>query len=258
MRDAINPVIKLAAQVDSPHGCEVYELVREMSRRHASQSVDKISGLFYLLRTTKLPCYDEKMTSDDFWRHCFHLLPVERKAEILFDFPYRGSDKQWFPTWAQMLDWPERDPSLHQMRSQSSRGLMGDVPGESSFFVCNLWTIPHVVLDETENSDEYEVSIGDRQFSFYQPYLSQKPISIQGRPELTLAIAIADFGHAHNWVVCEAIEGKRVGRDIGLVGVAEVHVLKKVGVIRTDDCSELLVGRENGLPLLQKMDCLFI
>ena len=44
------------------------------------------------------------MTSEGFWRQCFHLLPVERKAEILFDFPYRG---QWFPTW---LDWPARDP----------------------------------------------------------------------------------------------------------------------------------------------------
>ena len=80
--------------------CEVYELARETTKRHASKSVDKLSGLFYLLYTTKLPCYDEKMTSEGFWRQRFHL-PVERKAEILFDFLYRGSDKQLFPTWAQ-------------------------------------------------------------------------------------------------------------------------------------------------------------
>ena len=87
--------------MDRLDGCEVYELAWEMSRRHASKAVDKIPGLFYLLRTIKLPCYDEKMTSEDFWTQCFHLLPVNRKAEILFDFPYRGSDEQWFPTWEQ-------------------------------------------------------------------------------------------------------------------------------------------------------------
>ena len=109
LRSAIRPVIQLAAQVDSPQGCEVYELAREMTKRHASKPVDKLSGLFYLLHTTKLPCYGKKMTSEGFWKQCFHLLPVEQKAEILFDFLYRGSDKQWFPTWAQVLDWPSRN-----------------------------------------------------------------------------------------------------------------------------------------------------
>ena len=120
LRSALRPVIELAAQVDSKYGCEVYELVREMARRYASQPLDKLSGLFYLLRTTKLPCYDERKTSEGFWRECFHLLPTERKAEILLSFPYRGSDQQWFPTWAQMLDWPMRDPECNHMRSQSS------------------------------------------------------------------------------------------------------------------------------------------
>lgn len=38
-------------------------------------------------------------------------------------------------------------------------------------------------------------------------------------------------------------------------GVAEVNVLKKVGIIRTDSCGELLV---DGVSLLQKMNCLFV
>ena len=54
LRSAICPVIQLAAQVDSPQGCE---LAREMTKRHASKPVD---GLFNLLCTTKLPCYGEK------------------------------------------------------------------------------------------------------------------------------------------------------------------------------------------------------
>ena len=63
LRDAIRPITRLATQVRSQHGCEVYELVRERSKRHASTPVDKISGLFYRLRTMKLPCYDEQMTT---------------------------------------------------------------------------------------------------------------------------------------------------------------------------------------------------
>ena len=63
---------------------------------------------------------------------------------------------------------------------------------------------------------------------------------MQDQPVFTLATA--DLGHAHNWVVCKAIE-KRVGIDVTL-GVPEVTVLKKVGIIRTDTCGELMVGGE--------------
>ena len=257
LRDVIRPVIRLAAQVDSPRGCEVYNLAREMFRRHASQPIDsdKISGLVYLLRTTKLPCYDERMTSEDFWEQCFHLLPVNRKAEILFDFPYRGSGKQWSPTWAQILNWPVRDPAFQHVRSQCSPGSMRESLRDTSFLVLNLWSIPHAVFSETSYPGEYKVKIGNRLFGFYQPYLSQNPINVEGQPVFTLAIA--DFQHTHNWVVCEAT-GRRAGKDVGFVEVVEVTVLKKVGVIRTDAGSELLVGGENGKSLLQKMDCLFV
>ena len=253
LRDAIRPVIQLATQVDSPLGCELYELAREMAKRHASQSVDKISGLFYLLRTTKLACYNENMSSEDFWRQCFHLLPAERKAEILFDFPYRGSDEQWFPTWVQVLDWPARDPAYQHMRFEGLRGQIMCITGEMSFVVSNLRIIPHAVLKETDNPGEYEVKIGNRLFGFYLPYLLQEPIDIQDQAEFALVIT-ADVGHAHNWVVCKAM-GTRIGAD---VGVAELNILKKVGVIRTDDCGKLLAGGGNGVPLLQQMDCLFV
>ena len=250
LRSALRPVIQLAAQVDSSHGCEVYELAREMKRRHASQPLDKLSGLLYLLRTTKLPCYDETMTSEDIWRQCFHLLPAGRKAEILFDFPYRGSDEQWFPTWAQVLDWPVRDPEYDHLRSRGPPG-MGDISGEMSFLIRAIWAIPDVGLYETGTPGEYKVNINNRSgFYFYLPYLLQEPISIQDQPVFILATA--DLGHAHNWVVCRAID-KRLGTAFGLDGVAEVNVLKKVGVIRTDSCGELLVGG-----LLQKMDCVFV
>ena len=277
LRSAIHPVIQLAAQVDSPGGCGVYELAKEMTKRHASEPVDKISGLFYLLGTTKLPCYDAQMTTEAFWRQCFHLLPDKRKAEILFDFPYRGSDTQWFPTWAQMLDWPTRDPEYDHVRSQSLPGSIRNVSGEMSLCISKTWVIPDVVFKKTRRQGEYQGSIiswlfgyfynnpGDpgeyqakinnRPFGFYPPYLSQEPIDIDDQAVFTLAIL--DPKHVHNWVVCKAIK-KCAGADFDLVGVAEVNVLKKVGVIRTDACSDLLVGGENGTSLLQKMDCLFV
>ena len=97
---------------------------------------------------------------------------------------------------------------------------MRDIPRETSFFVCNLWTIPSVTLGKTDNPDEYVVNVGNKLFGFYLPYLSQKPINIKAQPVVTLVIAIADLGHAHahNWVVCEAIS-KRAGAEIGLAEV---------------------------------------
>ena len=249
LRRAIHPVTQLARRVDHPDGCEVYKLAQEMANRHASQPVDKISGLFYLLRTTKLLCYDVTMTSEDFWKQSFPLLPVERKAEILFDYPYRGASEQWFPTWEQMLQWPIRNQEYDHTQYQSSSSFIRNIPGRTSLFIGDVWTIPDVVLHEADNSGKYKVKINRFQFGFYLPYLSQKRIDLEDQPTLTLAIA--ELEHDYNWVVCRAVS-TLPGTDIGLE-VAEVNVLRKVGVIRTDSCSELRAAR-----LLRKMDCLFI
>ena len=255
-RSAIDPVIQLAAQVDSEYGCEIYELAQEMDKRHSTEQLDKLSGLFYLLRTTKLPCYDEHKTSEDIWRQCFHLLPLERKAEVLFNFPYRGSDEQWPPTWAQVLDWPTRDPEYHHVRLYISKDLLENTLGEISVLIRDIWTIPDITLCKTNYTGEYDVKINGRLFGFYLPYLQQNPIDIEDPPVYTLATV--RIGHAHNWILCKAIE-KRVGENVGPDGASEeVSVLKKVSVMRTDSCSELLVGGHNGVSVLQQMDCLFV
>ena len=129
-------------------------------------------------------------------------------------------------------------------------------------YIHKIWTIPHAVLSQTHNPGEYIVKIGHLPFGFYVPYLSQQPINIsekridiQDQPIFTLAIV--GLGHTHNWVVCKIL-GIRVGTDIGLVAVAEMNILKKVGVLPTDACSELIVGGEHAVSLLHKMDCLFV
>ena len=252
LRSALRPALQLAAQVDSPDGCELYELAREMSRRHATQPVDKLAGLFYLLRTTKLPCYDAKKMGEDIWKQCFYLLPPAQQAQILFNFPYRASEEQWFPTWAQVLDWPLRDPEYDHMRSWIEPGLIKTIPQDGvPLFIRDTRTISDTTLIKTNHPGEYKIRINNLTFGFYEPYLSQKPISMEGHPVFTLAAA--HLGHAHNWVVCRAIAKYQwAGADADL-WVAEFKVLKKVGVLRTDTSSELLVRG-----LLQSVDCLFI
>ena len=264
LRLAIRPILQLAAQVSRPGGCELYELAREMSRRYASKEIDKISGLFYLLRTTKLPCYDEKMTEEAFWKECIQLLPVERKLELLFDFPYRGSDAQWFPTWAQVLDWPVRDPDcdhLHDpdsdlMRSREKAIVLENVSRETEFFVQNIWATPDARLHKTATAGEYKVEItgGLSSYYFYLPYLSQKEIDIQD--DTVFVLVTENPIYSHNWVVCSRVESRwtmALWDGAPRWDMKDTTVLKKVGVIRTDSCSELLVGE-----MLQKMDCIFV
>ena len=244
LRRAIHPVLRLSEMVDSPRGCGVYELAREMARRHASRAVDKLSGLFYLLRTTELPCYNEKMTSEDFWARSFHLLPTLRKVEILFNFPYRGSDQQWFPTWIQMISWPERDPDHDHISVDSDL----EYTTRGSFLVRNIWSLPSVELYPTRDSREYEVKIRDKFFGFYSPYVSQERINTNVANGFILVVP--HLGNAYNWIVCEP-----VGTGSAVIGVPEVNILKKVGVLRTDSLSELLVGGEDGGSMLEQIDC---
>jgi len=151
LRHAIRPLLKLAAEVDYG-GCSLYGLAREMSRRDATQATDKVAGLLYLLRPTQLPTYDAKVTDEDAWKRCFHVLPLARKMEILFDFPYRGNSNQWFPTWRQLLRWPELDHDYDHSpvvrvkdRKDEKRDLayLEEVANkfEASLFLSGVWAI---------------------------------------------------------------------------------------------------------------------
>jgi len=245
LRRAIRPVLRLSAMVDSPQGCEVYELAREMTKRHASQPVDLLSGLFYLLRTTELPCYSETIRPEEFWTTSFRLLPAERMAEILFDFPYRGSDKQWFPTWKQMMSWPERDSDYDHI-SISPRLDLKFTPHGSSL-VRKVWSVSSVSLypGPTHDPREYEVKIRHKFFGFYNPYIALERININPGNKFTLVAPLLE--KAYNWIVCEPVENGE--GDEGLV------VLKKAGVLRTDSLSELLVGGVNGGSMLKQINC---
>jgi len=266
LRQALHPIIKLAAQVDSSSGCSVYELVRQMAKRHATQPTDKVAGLFYLLRTTQLPTYDAGISDGDAWARCFHVLPFQRKIEILFDFPY-GADApgpgcQWFPTWRQLMEWPERDPTYdHTVAICRHASLQLAQPQKSEhLFVSDIWTISDVYFSKRNEGDEnqIDIDIGDEVFGFYYPYVDQRPIELSASRRYTLVTTYPD--HSYNWVVCESL-GKRDETCTtlgGVVKMAEVESLRKLGVLRTDSSSEFVLGRGRKDSMLKRINALFV
>lgn len=186
----------------------------------------------------------------------------EKKIEILFDFPYRGTEEQWFPTW---MGWPARDPeyehtSAEYPKNSSLPQLI--VPGlttkdEPWLYVHGIWAISNVLIRTLSDLNEYEIKIDGMVVGFYCPYVSQAPITATIEL-LTLAIII--LGHTYNWVVCKerAVRSENCKMADGNEKIVEIHVLKKIGVLRTDSSGELLVGLRNTGPVVKNINALFV
>ena len=241
LRSAIQPVLKLAADVDSSTGCSLYALVREMSRRKATKSTDKVAGLVYLLRLTQLPTYNETAKDNDVWARCFHMLPLARKIELLFDFPHRSEQQpQWFPTWSELMTWPavhagcDYSPATRteghrylEMQDLADITESEEAATEGSLFISDIWALSHcsVTLSSTQPNPslpfinqkpstgvDYNVTVRlkniNKVYGFYSAYDSQKPIentSLAGQ-QYEFTIARADLGHSNNWVVCKFVK----------------------------------------------------
>ena len=266
LRQALQPVVKLAAQVDTPSGCSVYKLVTQMAKRYAAQPTDKVAGLFYLLRTTQLPTYDADISDGDAWARCFHVLPFERKIEILFDFPGTGGsdghDCQWFPAWSQLMKWPDRDPAFNHKvavcQQNQAHQQLAQAQKPEHLLVSDIWTISGVRLWQTNKLTDYETDIGNETYAFYYPYLHQEPIELSTSGRYTLATTNPD--HAYNWIVCESL-GKRDEKytiSDGTIKTAEIMPLRKLGVLRTDANSEFVLGRGRRDSILEKINALFV
>ncbi|KAF8457093.1 hypothetical protein BDZ91DRAFT_786036 [Kalaharituber pfeilii] len=263
LRGAIRPVLKLATDAGSPGGCKLYELTREMASRCATQPTDKVAGLFYLLRATQLPTYDENINDETAWRQCFHVLPFGKKIEILFDFPYRGTEQQWFPTWKQVMEWPERDQDYEHTPTEWPQNrripeLIEPKRDLEHIFLCEVWAISHALVHKPSEVNEYEVKIGSEVFGFYCPYLSQAPIETDDR-QFTLAILDPEQTY-NNWVVCKQLnrENGRYRSEDEDESTIELEVLKKVGVLRTDSNSDFLVLSGDGDSVMRKINALFV
>ena len=143
------------------------------------------------------------------------------------------------------MDWPERDP--HYDHVSIGPGLDLEFSMEGSSRLRRIWAVSSVVLYPTDRVSEYDVEIKDKFFGFYTPYLSQECININRAGKYTLLAS--GQGNAYNWIVCEPV-GKKTDK-----GTHEINVLKKIGVLRTDSVSELLVGGDNRGSMLEQIDC---
>jgi len=234
LRYVIEPIFRLASQVQvkKSSGCFVYQLAREMANRVASNPTDKVFGLLYLLRANILPTYDEAVSTEFVWKRCFYVLPFGKKLKILFDFPY-GTAQQWFPTWKQLMEWPQHDPSCEHSPTKWPRNWRVPETMEvgEMFFISGAWAISGILHVAEEN--EYILKSGDKDLGFYGPYLSQVPIEVSGQQFTLVVLSVVDFS---NLVVCKQVAETREMRksNNGTEKWMNVVYLQKAGVLRAD------------------------
>ena len=152
--------------------------------------------------------------------------------------------------------------SQHLMPASSPRSRVLSTQADSS----------RVQAYNEEFEVNYEVRVQNKVFGFYGPYVSQKPIapaSLTGQ-QREFTIATADLGHSNNWVVCEVVNKLKTrckldpgeercesGESHQGSSELEVEVLRKVGVLRTDFCGEILAGGGDDSPL-RRIHALFV
>ena len=188
------------------------------------------------------------------------------------------------------MAWPEVNPHCgYSPARQPEEGLedlamvdltdFEEVAIEGSLFISNIWALSHCHL--TRRSVDYNVKekATGKVYGFYGPYVSQKPIEITSseRQQCEFTIATADLGNSNNWVVCKVVKKLKARYNstsrsdkLGLKeekcentktsSEVEIEVLKKVGVLRTDFCGEILagVGARGGGSALRRIHALFV
>ncbi|KAF8436717.1 hypothetical protein BGX38DRAFT_1145344 [Terfezia claveryi] len=81
----------------------IIALAREMGLRRATNEVDKIAALSYLLHFEVLPLYSQKETVEQGWDRCLRSAPLSLLAELFFNCPCTGL-LGLFPTWPELSD----------------------------------------------------------------------------------------------------------------------------------------------------------
>ncbi|KAF8469931.1 hypothetical protein BDZ91DRAFT_719210 [Kalaharituber pfeilii] len=264
LRKALAPVLELAQNAASPSGCTVYDLTREMGRRLATNETDKVAGLCYLLRTSRLPAYSATVTANEAWVRCFHELQFLPRLEVLFDFPYRGNTgTRWFPEWSELMQWPDRRPDLTHTPPRWSGPYPFYLPPSadadpSRLYVSHVTLVCNVWLEAAGNAGEYCAKFGgqSRALGFITPYVNQRPI-----PKGTYTLATLNVKAECNWVVCQP-QGQIMLKTFWppvhpgaapTIAPTMALMLAKVGVLRTDAVSDL-----RSQSLMVGSPCLFV
>ena len=168
------------------------------------------------------------------------------------------------------MAWPEVNPDCDYSPARQTKGpkiqdlvyLTGpEEVAVEGLFVSDIWALSQCYV--TCGLVDYDVEVKTKVYGFYGPYVSQKPIKLTSSAgqQCEFTIATADLGHSSNWVVCEVV--KKLKARCNFLGPKdeicesrktsqhsseiEIEVLRKVGVLRTDFCGEMLAGDDSAL-----------
>lgn len=112
--------------------CGFFGLLKEMRERYASNEVDKVAGIGFLMLPASLPAFSERTTPEEAWTRCVHHMSSAMRDELLFRFPAPGDGgHSWFPSWKQIQDkryvLPEDRPGSLDDISDRRSGLTNHV-----------------------------------------------------------------------------------------------------------------------------------
>lgn len=97
---------KLAMLADIAQGAKnIFPVLAAMRHRAATNEIDKICGLAYLLRLQKLPAYETGEPTEDAWWRFLESINELYRGELLFLYPEKGKGRYaWGPSWQQVKD----------------------------------------------------------------------------------------------------------------------------------------------------------
>jgi len=117
--------------------------------------------------------------------------------------------------------------------------------------------------------------VRNKGYGFYCPYNSQKEIVTTAPAGQLFTLVTPDLENSSNWVVCEVVEVRNTSckstssdsqqesksnshnaqqNSIEL----EIEVLRKVGVLRTDFCGEIVASESTSGDALRNINALFV
>ena len=113
------------------------KVLLEIGRRHTSNPVDKVAGLMYLLlnglHSSHLPVYLPSETATAAWERyikstaSFGTHPTRYALALLDAFPHPGLT-HWFPSWEQVMRYPDVSITEHSEKPQLGDEILSCVP----------------------------------------------------------------------------------------------------------------------------------
>lgn len=263
LREMLKPLLEIGLAIHSPAGCSIIDLAKHMCKRFATNPVDKIAGINYLIWPKgwdfHLPVYSPSTHIEDAWLRCVQSMRRDLKVELLFLFPNPRSNTTthktkveltWVPAWCQMEEFTGDVWTDFQLRAISA-----DVyPNSLHPLVVPtvLWGLDQplgiLVFDdcscltsstEVDIGEVYNIMLGirglsDTVFTTFQFYASHLPAEIVSSKLVLLCLSLEVN---LPWVIC-ASTTRADARHASLDIPSHYHrflALEKLAVLRTDE-----------------------